>query len=312
MKKFLIKICICLAVFALVVLAANLCYLRLVEEDYVIKNVPMHIQICNFGSSHGQAGFNYEKFKGKYVCFNFALAGQTPEYDYRILQHYKDKIDPGAAVFLSISYFSFFGRPEVEELGFLSMNRRYYRFLPRELIPQYDWKTDIYVNYLPCLLPEGLPNLVKAIAGNKESVYETLKSNHEAIKKSAAGRYIHHIRDNLNKDGTRQYKHAAIEAMYNMINLCRQIGAKPMLVTVPYADEYTDMIKKNDPAFFDDFYGVIEEIKRKTGVDYYDYAFDERLCRSYALFMDSDHLNIDGGRVFTDIILCEVLSVDVQ
>ena len=318
MRKFLTRSAVYLSIIAAVTLALNLYYIS-VYPDYNSMNVPENIQICNFGSSHGQRGFNYEDFNGKYICSNFALSSQSLLYDYRILQHYKDKIQSGANIFMVVSYFSFFGSPEVESSNFLSRNKRYYKFLPREMILQYDWRTDLYVNYLPCISPAGLLAIIKRRDDKKFAdnfnVYDegwniVTTSRDAAIDAPKA--YGRHISQKLDGTGKRLRKHEAFEAIYGMIDLCRKIGARPILVTVPYMSEYTDFIRKNDPEFFADFYSVVQEIQRNTGIEYHDYAFDARFCGEYSLFMNSDHMNREGARRFTNTLLREVLGIDAE
>ena len=323
MRKFLTRIVLYVIVLSAVTITVNLCYI-LSYPEYNAMNVPENIQICNFGSSHGQRGFNYEDFSGKYVCSNFGMTSQSLLYDYRILQHYRDKLLSGAVVFIDISYFSFFGRPEAEGDTFLSKNKRYYKFLPREMILQYDWKTDLYVNYLPCLSPSELTVFAKHLFGlNKaakiiESNFNVYDEGWNIVTDScdaaldAPQAYGRHIAKQFDEAGHRLRRQESFEAIYGMIDLCRQLGARPILVTVPYLREYTDYIRENDPEFFGDFYAVIEEIRQKTGIEYYDYGLDERFCDDYSLFINSDHLNREGARRFTNILLHEVLGIDLD
>ena len=323
MRKFLIRIAIYISLLIAITVGVNVLYFC-IDPEYNTMNVPDgNIQICNFGSSHGQCGFNYEDFKGKYTCSNFGMGSQSLLYDYRILQHYKDKLQPDAVVFITISYFTFFGLPEAEGKDFLSKNKRYYKFLPSELILQYDLKTDIYVNYLPCLSLKGLIVLAqqvsgadrkaKIIADNFNNVdregWKRITNSHD-VAIDAPQAYGRHISHRFDEHGKRLRRQEAFDAMYGMIDLCRQLGARPILVTVPYTREYTSLIRKNDPEFFPEFYSVIEEIRHNTGIEYYDYGFDERFCDDYGLFLNSDHLNREGARRFTNTLLHEVLGID--
>lgn len=313
MRKFILKLIYYIVILIILTLGINTYYLLRIGTESEIDNVPTSIEICNFGSSHGFYGFNYEDAKGKFVCFNFALHSQSLLYDYRILQHYKDRIKNGAVVFITISYFSFFGFPETESDSFLSRNRRYYKFLPSELILAYDWKTNIYINYLPALSPTGLKKILKSILGTKseKKQYWERKTNQSDSEADASKAFGRHIAKQHDKKGIRMLREESFQSLYDMIKLCREIGAKPILITVPYTQEYTNVIKKNDPEFFSDFYSVIEKIKHNSGIEYYDYAFDERFCRDYNLFINSDHLNREGARKFTDILLREVLGIEV-
>lgn len=320
MKKFLTKICAYALIVGTITLAVNACFLSITRNDFRV-NVPDGIEICNFGSSHGQRGYNYEDFAGKHVCYNFGLSSQSLLYDYRILQHYRAKLKRGAVVFITMSYFSLFGGPEIEGKTFLSKNRRYYKMLPRELILAYDWKTDMYENYLPAMTPDSLKVLLKRLLRMNDEeklshenfcVYDegweiTTTSIDSAVDAPEA--YARHISNRKDSAGRRMRRQESYEALYGMIELCRELGARAILVTVPYTRDYTETVKENDPEFFGDFYAEIENIQKNTGIEYYDYGFDERFRDEYELFINSDHLNREGARRFTNTLLREVLSL---
>ncbi len=71
---------------------------------------------------------------------------------------------------------------------------------------------------------------------------------------------------------------------------------------------YLDAISGNDASFYDDFYGIINKVVEETGVPYYDSSHDERFIDKYYLFMDSDHLNMEGFAMFTKVLLEETLG----
>ena len=316
MKKFLIKLALYVVLLAAVTLAVNACYFSMSVKN--ISGVPNRIDICNFGASHGHYGFNYEDFKGKYVCSNFALDAQPLYYDYRILQCYKNRIKPGASAFIVVSYNSLFGKPESYGASFLSRNIRYYRLLPPDLIVNYNWSTNIFVNYLPASSVMGITDFIKGLLHKGEMRVSYEKFNDEGNSRTttssdalvnASSDYVSHIANAVDKNGQRMRRQDAIDSVYAMISLCREIGVRPILLTMPFAREYTDTVRKNDPKFFEDFYALIDEIRQKTGVEYYDYAFDERFWYKYSLFIDSHHLNRQGARIFTRILLREVLGI---
>ena len=59
--------------------------------------------------------------------------------------------------------------------------------------------------------------------------------------------------------------------------------------------------KPND--FFEAFYGEIKAIEVEMDVAYLDYSKDERFLNAEELFLDTDHLNEKGARVFTEIVI---------
>ena len=287
--------------FALVNLINYLYQFRGYETDK-FRNVPNDIQICNLGSSHGK-DFDYSDFKDKYTCFNFSLDGQHLMGDYTVLNYYRNNIKSGAIVFIIVSYQHLFSQ------GQLVMDERYYRFLPRELIRDYDEKINFYTNYFPALAVTDCVVLFERIFGVNfvtASPYEEM--NPENSKKMAARRFINLMKYRIakNDDGKRSRQD---KYLYDIINLCKKIGAKPILVTTPYLKEFSEEIKQNDNEFHKDFYEILDEVVHTTDVKYYDYSNDDRFCSNYDLFVDVDHLNHKGARKFTNILMREVLNI---
>lgn len=64
MKKFLCKLFAYTLIISLITSEINLLYIREVKDNDTITDVPNNIQICNFGSSHGMYGFNYQDVEG--------------------------------------------------------------------------------------------------------------------------------------------------------------------------------------------------------------------------------------------------------
>lgn len=325
MKKFLTNLFVYASVLILLVLAINAAYIYRIASvdegpmgirkydgtfDSVFNDVPDNIQICNFGSSHGQCDFNYEDFDGKYTCFNFGMSGQTLLYDFRILQNFSGKFKKGATVFILLSHFSFFGPSEENDPVFLPTNRRYYKFLPPKFISHYDKKTDFYVNYMPALITDNIAELLKTMFFQPDDLWNQTTNREKALK-HAYPRCEHFITNRKDRNGRRLYKQDAIDALYGMIEFCRKIGVTPILITTPNLREYDDAVRKNDPDFFNDFYSFIDEVVRKTGVKYYDYYSDERYINDYSLFRDNDHFNRKGARIFTDNLIRDVLGIDI-
>ena len=268
------------------------------------RNVPYNIEVCNFGSSHGKYAFEYLE-TGK-VGFNFALGSQMPTYDVRILKSYLNHFAEGAIVFIPISFFSFYGLSEEDRDGFASKNKRYYEFLPYENIKYADGVTKLFVAYLPALTADE--ELFSVLFGQEDDdPIETKTTNKEDAEASAYSRYLTHIvADKFDDSGKRIVNEEEIQAVYELIEMCRKNELVPVLITTPFLSEYVDAIEENDPSFFLEFYGALEEIIDKTGVQYLDFSRDERFSHNYNLFLDIDHLNEKGAELFTCIALSQL------
>lgn len=312
MKTFLKKIFVYVIVVALIVGFLNFTYVKnRSDSDYIntFSEIPNEIQICNFGSSHGLCSYNYEDLREEYNCFNFGLVSQTLSYDNRFFQNYEKHIEKGTVVFITISYFSLFGKNEVEKDDFISKNKRYYNILPPKLIKEYDIQSDIFIRYLP-VLGVDYKNLVGTLlrkSTNDNEEREQKKASDIDVVADAKKAFERHIKkDKLNDEGHRIQNQEEIDALYDLIERCNDKGAIPILITTPYLSEYTDEVKTED-SFYNDFYSLINEVISDTGVEYYDYAFDSRFTSNYKWFMNSDHLNKEGARNFVNILMEEVV-----
>ena len=314
MRKFLKLLTIYAGIITVLVLIINFWYMALDHRDLnntaKFDDVPHNIQICNLGSSHGLYGFNYEALSEQYTCFNFALNSQSLSYDARILEYYKDHLQNGSIVFVTISYPSFFGLPETLDEEFTDKNMRYYDFLPPAYIKDYDIKTALLTKFPSLYAYETLP---LALIGHYVDADTSLAGweaeiDHVGLPDNTSATLKRHlIYNKLDENGNRIRNQEEIDALYKIIEICKEIGATPVLVTHPYSLVYENNISIYFPDFFDDFYTILDEIIYNTGVDYYNYSRDERFFKDFTYFRDADHLNKAGATLFTEILANEVL-----
>lgn len=311
MKKLFIKLVILCMISSMIIVIINAAYTKWDVGDYngirKFREVNQNIQISNTGSSHGSRDFYYENIE-EYECFNFALESQTLSYDYRIISHYQDNLASDGIMFIPISYFSFYGIEEIQREEFESKNKRYYQILDKEEIIRYDFFVDLTQGIFP-VLGIGGPAFLRSMEREWKDAVASRTTNHQEAEKKAKVRYQSHIIDNnYDMEGNRLVNKSEIEALYQLIDLCKEKDIRPVLVTPPYLREYTRYIQEQNPAFYKDFYEKINEIQDNTGVEYYDYALDQRFCNEYELFVDCDHLNQQGAKLFTEIIIQDVMS----
>ena len=94
-----------------------------------------------------------------------------------------------------------------------------------------------------------------------------------------------------------------IEELYDIIQYCQDHRITPVLITTPFSRYYRELISQD---FLQEFQDTVMKIAADTGVNYYDYSHDGRFYDNLDYFSDSDHLNEDGARYFTDILWNEV------
>lgn len=315
MKKFLLKILLLIVIVSIIIMPIHIVFMRnYVDLDSDLKNkfynVPYDIEICNFGTSHGQHGYNYSNIKSKYNCFNFALSSQALSYDYRVLMQYKGHIKEGAYIFIPVSDFILYGKKQEDIDGYLNKNQRYYYFLSPSLIENFDIEKYIYVKlpWLNCSNNELLSTLLNK--NNKEvnvEKWDKIATYEDCVEDTKNRTGIRILEENANY----YYKtinNQELTALYNMIDLCNEIKAIPVLVIMPMTGAYSETINEMDPEFFTEYYSLISRIVNETNVKYVDYRYDERISDNYDYFCDSDHLNDDGAKAFVDILIQEVVE----
>ena len=271
------------------------------------RSVPEHIEICNFGASHAAAGFAYAELEeAGYTCFNFAGGRQFPTYDVRILKAYLDRLEPGGTAFILMSYLTVYGPPEWEWDEFESFNNTYYRILPNDMIMRYDPKVDFFVSYFPSL--RAYFDLFRVLFGKTDPPPDPYAGvDPQVVKDSVESRYQGYIVDNRGI-----IYQEALDAVYEMIALLQEHDITPVLITTPIMHDFSSYIHEQDPAFFDDWYGMIDKIREDTGVAYYDYSEDPDFVYDYALFSDADHLNSAGAEKFTRRVAQDILGIDLS
>lgn len=97
-----------------------------------------------------------------------------------------------------------------------------------------------------------------------------------------------------------------IEELRSIIDYCKEHEITPVLITTPFSRYYNELVSQE---FLQEFHDTINEIAADTHVSYYDYSQDERFYENLEYFSDSDHLNEDGARYFTDILWDEVTEL---
>ena len=312
MKTFILKVISFLIIVIVIAEILNWGYMRTDPfEVNKFKNVSDNIQICNIGASHSQYAFNYKDVSDQYTTFNFGLPSQSHYYDRTILRYYKDHLAKGGIVFITVSYPMLFGLDETQDSSFESKNRRYYFFLPDEYIREYDVKTDFQCSFIPFLYSNSLKEIILngiITSKSQNTAYEQVTTKEKAFVDAKEALIRHTVINRVDENGNIIFSEEAENAINDMIVMCKEIGVTPILITPPFTKEYNSIIKEDATKFYNEFYRIIEQICENMGVEYYNYSEDKRFENKYDLFANSDHLNKEGARVFTKIVMEEIVG----
>ena len=75
-----------------------------------------------------------------------------------------------------------------------------------------------------------------------------------------------------------------------------------ILIITPYYQTYWDYVKSEEDVFLR-VYNVISKIAEEYLIEFIDYSDDSRFSTNANYFIDSDHLNSLGARLFTEILI---------
>ena len=200
---------------------------------------------------------------------------------------------------IPVSYFSF-NNEVVNENEAEAMSLRYYHFLSPENIPNYDPYIDITTNKLPILsagedILKLLPDFklfIIALAADDNGI------DMEEFTRRAQERYSRHF-DNKEE----YFLPERIQNLYDIINYCKERDITPILITPPFSSYYRDLVPET---FLQEFQETVNSIASDTGVEYYDYSYDDRFRGNLSYFMDADHLNEEGAAYFVEILISEI------
>ncbi|MSU00228.1 hypothetical protein [Tissierella pigra] len=305
MFRFIKKTIVFLLILSLMVGYVNARY----KETNIYKSingtdkfyyVPQNIDIANLGTSHAQYAFVYEDLD--LVGFNFALPAQRVFYDEKLFEKYIENFKEGSTVIIPISYISFYLGYDNE--NFEDFNKMYYPFLSLKDIKKP--KLSEYLKYkaLPVVTAES--NIKYAFikeekAHEPKSVYKTSTIPIDKMKEESndtAGRHLEFIEEG------RKDKDKFVAIVDNIIATAIEHNIRPVITTTPFTKYYNEHFSED---FYKEFQDTIDGLLEKyPDIQYLDYSHDPRFENNEELFFDSSHLNIEGGKLFTKIILEEI------
>ena len=266
------------------------------------ERVPSGLALANTGSSHGKYGFRYDRLSGA-AGFNFAMEGQPFVYDLALLRHFADRLNSNAVVLISVSIESFHRIPESTP----EIRPRYYRILPRHLVPDYCMADEVRYSLLPVL---GAGRNVFRIFDDRPA------ADDGAFRRSSLAACTG---EDLERLAQERYKDVQVvvvrpadgealrrneRLLEEMIRFCQASQWTPVLVSTPFARAFGRQYSEED---WIEFQARIEAVRAVTGGPaYFDHSRDGRFADAPELFSDVDHLNESGAEQFTAVVVGEL------
>lgn len=308
MKRFFLKA----ALLALLILSSvgilNVLYTRTNYwkslDTSKFNSVPVHIQLANVGSSHGERSFDYQNVPLR--SFNFALSSQRFLYDYGVIKQYIEHFDKNAVLLIPISYFQI----TMIKTDFRDQRARYYRFLDKQHMDYYSGGEKILFSFIPVLTADNtLIHIIKDIPPNDRSTSMTVQElDVYCDKKYTSWTGTTPLQAEMGEAGFSYNK----EWVSKIIELCYAHDIQPVLVSTPITSILNRIYAERSPDFFDTFYRFTRELQEAyPSVPYFDYSHDSRFENDFPLFFDGDHLNAAGAEKFTGIVVSDLQAAGV-
>lgn len=300
MKKFVLKLFlfllpVCLFLILNVMYKKTNYYKSREHNTYRFTQVPENIQLCNVGSSHGEVGFYWEDMQN-INTFNFGISSQPFLMDYCILQQYSAKLARGAIVIIPISYFQI---TQIEEP--LCWYTAYYKFLRKDLCVFWNNSDYLAYNLFPILSDHYfLKHMIFDIPKEQISRFyrRTIYPNPRKMTEYIDKKYLEWTNP-LYEKGIEGFNYN-LKHVSQIIDFCYLRGFTPVLVTTPIYEE----LNSRYAAKLFHFYRFIKTLQQKyPDIYYFDYSHHSSFSPRIELFMDGDHLNIHGAKLFTSMIM---------
>lgn len=300
MKKFFTKLLGLIGLVLISIILLNNKYMettryRHMNSLYKFENIPDKIEVANLGTSQAKYGFYYEDIDKE--AFNFALPAQRLYYDLKLLEKYIGNMEEGADLILPISYISF--QLGYEGENFQQFNKVYYRLLDYKEVKNSSLEEAIKYGYLPILTGQAhLMDLIDDKGYKPPLEYPTHTVNEDKLKEDGRLTSLRHLDFIREGEGNQE---EFIKILDDIIRLAKENSLNPVLVVTPYTSYYYDNFPQDYLKWFD---SVLDDLSRKYDTPYLDYSQDERFTNDH--FFDSSHLNLDGAKLLTSIVLEDI------
>lgn len=252
-----------------------------------LADVPDGLEVVNVGTAQAKYAFDYQVVPAN--GYNMALYMNPLMYNIEILRNNRQKIALGAFVLITLEYPIFLcanshehsveeerrireahGGYVQEEIFLRQLGKRNARINHEKL-----WEIDREIYDLIHLGWEQAIGIKGIVLQNKENEQVRIK---------------------------RKY---AVEDLEDLIIYCRNMSWIPILVGLPYSRELNQYVPQ---AFKEkNFYELIELVRKKTGIAFYDYSEDPRFA-SLDNYMNVWFLNDRGRKKFTRVVYEEIMQ----
>jgi hypothetical protein len=305
MKKFLKYSIILVSLLFITIISVEI-FVRSLPNSYKTKNEYMlnhasEVETLILGSSHSFYDINPGFLDCK--AFNLANIAQDLQYDNYLLSHYSDGYRNLKTVIIPISYFTFFSTPCKEQDDHSNLITNYHIYMD---CPYGKWQ--IKYNFEFCYLTVFKGKILAYLKNRVRNCSELGWGNDYISSNKIKDAEVNSAKNAVERHTYNDWKYLKRNLDYftDIVNFCKVRSIKLVMVTTPKYHSYYDLVDNTTQQ--KETFRLIEELKNKYDIPYYNYLKDPRFVADD--FYDADHLNEKGAEKFTKIINAEIEEFD--
>lgn len=278
--------------------------LSLAAGEVIVRNIPNPYKIkarglerngdrvatLVLGSSHTYYGIVPEALGDS--VFNLANISQNYEYDYLLLEKYAPLMPNLRRVIINVGYSSFSDSDFPHGEWWQETNYQLYMGVNKHgQLSRTGFEISnfpIYAGKLRKFMTRKSPAICDTAGFGLDYTFDSRYDGWERTGEIAARR---HTSTDTSWVGYN------LGYLRRLINLCRAIGAEPVLVTPPCYATYNEHL---DKAQFDRYVDLTDTVVAAYGLRWLDFLTDSRFTADD--FWDADHLNDRGALKFTRVL----------
>lgn len=278
-----------------------------VDANKFLSPIPQNLEIINLGSSQPKFAFDFSQTG--ILGFNFAVAPQPFEYDFRILKQYHSFLKNEAYVVIPVCPFNFFMYRDEAPLASI----KYYSFLHPSLINNYKIFEKILFLHCPVFSPRLLIKLfrdtlpdVRLELDQNIMTGDQLGLDGETWVKNWKKQFgIQDLCNSSVTDRNRGNIGKNRRLLVEMLEFCQTKSYRPVFVVLPATKYLTELI----PNSFIEKH-VLENIAFSNFLNapVLNYFRDPKLAEPQ-LYFNSFFLNKKGRQIFTAQFLNDLRNV---
>lgn len=274
----------------------------LLKKNYLDHNASQ-LECLVLGSSHSYYGLDPQYFTGK--TFNAGYVSQTLNFDYMILEKYKEHLANLKVIVLPISYFSFFNKLEMGDESWRVVN--YIKYSNLKFSYSWKYQVEIFSLHFNLIMYKlykyylrGESNITSSPLGSALASTSGSGNRLEESGKNAAAR---HSVGHLNTASNRQMFVDNEQFLRSILHICQQKDIKVILFMPPahtayshhlHADQLTTTINKANE--------ITAEFPNSIFINFLsDPYFDAED------FGDADHMSQEGAKKLS-LLLDEIIN----